>query len=113
VPHSTFWLVDDEHELVGVSNLRHALTPSLEKEGGNIGYGVRPSKRNIGYASIMLGLTLKKAKARGLDRLLLTCSKGNIASARVILKNGGKFDSEEYIQERNEIVQRYWIDLAG
>lgn len=45
VSHSTFWLVSDERELVGVSNLRHALTPRLLREGGNVGYGIRPSKR--------------------------------------------------------------------
>jgi len=112
VPHSTFWLVSDERELVGVSNLRHALTPRLLREGGNVGYGIRPSKRGNGYASLLLKLTLEKAGATGLDRVLLTCGKGNVASARVIVKNGGVLDSEEYIEERKEIIQRYWIDLA-
>ncbi|MDP2743787.1 MAG: GNAT family N-acetyltransferase [Dehalococcoidia bacterium] len=112
VPHSTFWLVTDEQEVVGVSNLRHALTPGLQREGGSIGYGVRPSRRGRGYASLLLKLTLEKAGAIGLRRVLLTCGKENVASARVILKNGGVLDSEEFIEERNEIVQRFWVDLA-
>ena len=112
VANSTFWLVSEERELLGVSNLRHKLTPSLKREGGHIGYGVRPSQRGKGYASALLKMTLEKAKARGLDRVLLTCGKGNIASARVILKNGGKYESEEYLEDRGEIVQRYWINLT-
>ncbi len=48
VAHSTFWLVRDWTEVVGVSNIRHSLTPSLLREGGSIGYGVRPTARNQG-----------------------------------------------------------------
>ena len=44
VPHSTYWLVSDM-EIVAVSNLRHKLNEKLLKEGGHIGYGVRPSSR--------------------------------------------------------------------
>src|SRR5438034_7578774 len=49
VPHSTYWLVRDGKEILGVSNLRHTLTPKLEWEGGQIGYGIRPSERRKGY----------------------------------------------------------------
>ena len=44
VPHTTFWLAW-RGEVVGVANLRHALTDSLRREGGHIGYGVRPTAR--------------------------------------------------------------------
>src|ERR1035437_9845292 len=56
VAHSTFWLVRDGTEVVGVSNIRHSLTPSLRREGGNIGYGIRPSVRRKGYATAILVL---------------------------------------------------------
>ena len=45
VPHSTYWLVRDGSEVIGVSNLRHRLTKALRFEGGHIGYGVRPTAR--------------------------------------------------------------------
>lgn len=112
VPHTTFWLVADG-EVVAVSNLRHALTPALRHEGGNIGYGVRPSARRRGHATEILGRTLERARALGLAEAWLTCSKANLASARVILRNGGELVSEEYLPERGEIVQRYRIELGS
>ena len=112
VSHSTYWLLKDGKEIVGVSNLRHRLTPKLEREGGHIGYGVRPSERRKGYATTLLAKTLSMAKAKGLSRLLLTCGKSNIGSVRVILRNGGVMDSEEFIPERGEVVQRFWIELG-
>jgi predicted acetyltransferase len=111
VPNSTFWLVDED-EVVGVSNLRHRLTFLLRIEGGNIGYGVRPSARRRGHATALLRHTLGEARAVGLDEALLTCDKANAASVATILRCGGKLDSEEFIAARGEVVQRYWIALA-
>jgi predicted acetyltransferase len=111
VANSTYWLVA-QSEIVGVSNLRHSLTPRLRREGGNIGYGVRPSARGRGLGAELLRQTLGKAKETGLTRVLLTCGKDNVPSVRVILANRGVFESEEFLEERNEVIQRYWIDLA-
>lgn len=108
VPHTTYWLVADG-AVVGASNLRHALTDRLRREGGHIGYGVRPAARGRGYATELLRCTVNAARAMGISDLLLTCAKENQASARVIVKNGGVLDSEEYLPERGETVQRYWI----
>jgi predicted acetyltransferase len=113
VPHSTWWLVRAGDEVVGVSNLRHALTPRLRVEGGNIGYGVRPNARRRGYATALLRGTLERARELGLNEALLTCAKDNAASVATIRKCGGRFDSEEFIPERKEVVQRYWIDLGS
>jgi predicted acetyltransferase len=113
VPHSTFWLVRDDVEVVGVSNLRHRLTEQLKIDGGNIGYGIRPSARGRGFANVLLRNTLDRARAMGLAEALLTCGKGNHASASTIVRNGGMLVSEEFIESRGEIVQRYRIDLAS
>ena len=112
VPHTTLWLVRDGRDVVGVSNLRHTLTPQLRIEGGNIGYGVRPSARGRGYATRLLQGTLERARELGLDRALLTCAKTNAGSIATIRRCGGVLDSEEFIPSRGEVVQRWWIELA-
>jgi predicted acetyltransferase len=113
VPHSTYWLVRDGKDIVGVSNLRHSLTPFLLREGGNIGYGIRPSARRKGFGREILSLTLPKARQKGLSRVLVTCGRENLGSARIIVHNGGVLESEEFSDERDEWVQRYWIKLKS
>ncbi|MEJ8766936.1 GNAT family N-acetyltransferase [Oceanobacillus sp. HCA-5259] len=106
---STYWLMDN-NEIVGVVNIRHRLTELLFKAGGHIGYGIRPSKRGKGYATEILSLALEKSKELNLDKILLVCNSTNAASKKVILKNGGISD-ENFIDEQNNILKRYWIEL--
>ena len=110
VPHSSYWLVRGV-EVIGVSNLRHELNAALRLEGGHIGYGIRPSLRGQGFGAAILRYTLERARSSGLERVLLTCSKSNVASARIVLANGGVLESEDFHPPRNEVLQRYWIDL--
>jgi predicted acetyltransferase len=111
VPHSTFWLIENDSDVVGVVNIRHSLTPALRKEGGNIGYGIRPCARSRGLGKLILARSLDEAKRLGSSEVLLTCAKDNIASAQVILANGGVLESEEYLEQRGELVQRYVIPV--
>ncbi len=113
VAHTTFWLIDEHGSMLGMSNLRHELTSQLAREGGHIGYSIRPSQRKSGYGKELLRLTLEQARLLGIKRALITCAKTNTGSVGVILANGGCFDSEEYISERGEIIQRYWIALGA
>ena len=45
----------------------------------------------------------------GVDRVLLTCDKTNIGSAKTIQHNGGVLENE--IETPDRITQRYWIKL--
>jgi predicted acetyltransferase len=112
VPHTTYWLVEDG-VVVGVTNIRHRLTDALRREGGNIGYGVRPSARGRGFAHALLRGALARARGLGLSEVLLTCGKDNVASAKTILDGGGTLISEEHLAERGEVVQRYVIRLEA
>lgn len=111
VPSSVYWLVRGGR-MLGICSLRHELNERLRDYGGHIGYSVRPSERRKGYATLMLALVLDKARQRGNDRVLITCDKDNIASARVILKNGGLLESEGVDPQDGKLTQRYWIELG-
>ena len=114
VPHTTFWLIENTieglSEVVGCTNIRHDLTAKLRLEGGHIGYGIRPSCRGKGYGTEILKLALIEASNLGHKKVLVTCDKDNIRSARVIQRNGGELDSEVFNEEKKVTFQRYWIN---
>lgn len=91
VPHSTFWLINDDNKISGVVNIRHRLNENLHKRGGHIGYGIRPTERRKGYATKILELALIEAKKLGIYKALVTCDETNIGSVKTILKNKGVF----------------------
>lgn len=109
-PETTYLAIGiDDGNLVGMINIRHRLNDYLLKSGGHIDYSVRKSKRDKGYATEMLGLALKECIRLNIKKILITCDKNNIASAKTIISNGGKLENE--IKEKNKISQRYWITL--
>lgn len=111
VPNSTwFWEVDET--LQGVINLRHWLTPSLEQDGGHIGYAVASSHRRQGVASAMLGTVLGHCQGLGIQRTLLICGSDNRASIRTIERHGGMLDREQWSQSSQRMQRWYWIDLS-
>jgi predicted acetyltransferase len=109
VPTSTFWLVLDDRRVVGTSRLRRWLVPHLEKEGGHIGYDIRPSERRKGYGTALLALTLVEARRLGLRKVVVTCDTDNVASARVIEKNGGQYEGHSISDRTGKQVSRYRI----
>ena len=111
VPQTTFWLVRNGTHILGESRLRHWLTPSLEIEGGHIGYVIRPSERRKGYGTLILALTMEKAREIGLPRVMVTCDTDNISSSKIIRKNGGVFAGENISPRTGKPASRYWIDL--
>ena len=89
VREDKYWLVDDERAyFIGELALRHRLNDALLSGGGHIGYGVRYSEWNRGYGTMMLAYAIERAKELGIKTLQITCNDDNIASARVIEKNG-------------------------
>ena len=110
VPHSTYWLLDDQNNVVGAVNIRHRLNENLFYRGGHIGYGIRPSARRKGYATLLLAGALEKTRELGISRALVVCDNGNLGSERTIIRNGGVFESE-FIEDDGNIVKRFWIEL--
>lgn len=112
VPGVEFWLIDEAGTIIGTGRLRFYLTPQLEHEAGHIGYDIRPSQRRRGYGTLLLKLLLERARQHDLSRVLLTCDTVNLASARIIEKNGGIYADQIISEESGELVSRYWIELA-
>lgn len=99
-----------DNKIVGIIDLRHHINhPILSVWGGHIGYTVRPSERKKGYAKEMLRLNLQNCRNRGIDKVLLTCDKNNIASEKTIIANGGVFENE--VEVGSESIKRFWITL--
>jgi predicted acetyltransferase len=105
VPQTTLWYIDDT-EFIGELSIRHWLTEDLRRLGGHIGYEVRPSQRRRGHATDMLRQALPVAYDLGIDPALVTCDDTNIASRKVIEKNGGVPDDP--IPPK----LRYWIPTS-
>lgn len=105
-----YWLVDDERNyFIGEIAIRHRINESLALRGGHIGYVIRYGEWGRGYGTLMLRLALERAKARGLDRVLITCDDDNIASARVMERNGCIL--EDIIEVNGVQNRRYWKTL--
>jgi predicted acetyltransferase len=114
VPQQSYWLVRDGpegREIVGCARLRTRLNEIMQRQGGHIGYDVRPGRRGRGYGTALLALTLEKARHAGLDRVLITCAVSNPASAGVIENNRGVLEGQVYSTWYGENVYRYWIEL--
>lgn len=90
-------------------DIRHRLNDYLKNFGGHIGYSIRKSERQKGYATEMLALALKECEKLNLSKVLITCDKENVASAKTMINNGAVLENE--VSEGNRITQRYWITL--
>ena len=110
VPRNTYFLFCDG-KIIGRSEIRRELNDELKTIGGHIGGDVRPSERRKGFATLMLEMTLEKARDLGLKRVLLTCDADNIGSAKTIEKCGGKLEKQITDKATGAKISHYWIDL--
>ena len=113
------WLEDNRLSEMGINipdtfvpavqflHLRLRLNDNLLKQGGHIGYSIRPSERRKGYAKEQLRLGLLEAKKKNIKKALVTCHDDNPGSRKVILANGG------VLEDVQDSVERYWISLEN
>lgn len=108
VQSTTLLAKREDGVLIGMIDLRHRLNSALEKRGGHIGYSVSPAQRGKGYATEMLRQVLDRCREMGLKRVLLTCDSSNIASQKVMIRNGARQDEQSPCDSQ---TKRYWIKL--
>ena len=95
VPETYYYLWDKDC-LVGEFRIRHCLTDALRNGAGHIGYSIRNNMRGKGYGTVGLKLTLEIA--RGIipeDEIFLRVNKDNVASQKVMMKNGARITGED------------------
>ncbi|MCQ2962732.1 GNAT family N-acetyltransferase [Streptococcus sp.] len=107
VPAVQFVSFSDDGRALGFLHLRLRLNDNLLKQGGHIGYSIRPLERRKGYAKEQLHLGLLEAKKKNIKKALVTCHDDNPGSRKVILANGG------VLEDVQNSVERYWISLEN
>jgi predicted acetyltransferase len=105
---ATFLVAEVDGALVGRVSIRHELNEHLEREGGHIGYCVRPAFRRRGHATEILRQALIVSRAVGVREALVTCDEGNVASMIVIERLGGRLEDIR-VGEDGIGKRRYWI----
>lgn len=110
VPETVLWGIHGGM-FAGKLGIRHELNDALRLMGGHIGYDTVPSFRRRGVATAMLREALPMARALGLKKALLTCDDTNLASIRVIEKNGGVLEGKKQLEPGQPLKRYYWIEL--
>lgn len=113
VPFAHLWLTAGE-EFIGPVSIRYELNERLLRSGGHVGYEIRPCYRGRGFGHRALALAMAHLQARGLTSILLTCNDGNVGSARIIEKAGGRHENTiSHPDLPGLMLRRYWIELRG
>lgn len=108
VPDTHYWIIADG-EYAGRIDLRHWLNDDLKEFGGHVGYEIATSMRKKGIATQALRLILPEAKKLGISELLITCNDDNLASIKIIERNGGKLQDKIKSSRNpaNKLTRRY------
>lgn len=113
VPARTYFLIrENDNRIIGMINIRLALTEQLRKYGGHIGYSIRPTERGKGYNKINLYLGLKVCAEYEIKTVLLDADKDNPASWKTMEALGGTCVREYFEDEHDHcIVKDYEINV--
>jgi predicted acetyltransferase len=111
VPQTTFWLLDNRGEAVGMVRVRHHLNDRLRLNGGHVGYYIRKDRRGRGYGAEILRLALIELRTLGEKRILVTVHPDNEPSIRVVEANGGRFEDLSEDPDTGAPIKRFWIEL--
>lgn len=105
-----YYLIDENNPeyIIGYGSIDYR----TRSDTGQIGYGIKPSERNKGYGTLLLGLLLDQCKKLGMREVCISCLEENIASKRVIEKNNGFFEKRFFNHDGGNYGLKYWISLC-
>ena len=112
VPSKEFWIIDAEG-YAGRIILGLSFTPAPDRIGNHVGYAVRPSKRRKGYATKALQCLLDEARKLKIYKLMPICDAANVASRKVIERNGGVLLDHMPNDKARHGALRYIVDLES
>ena len=112
VPATVYFIIDN-NKLVGTIDLRHELNDNYFSRLGHVAYYIKPEERKKGCATKALSLALEKYKKQKIEKVLITCLEDNVASRKVIEKNGGKLEKSFYDDITKKYIQRFWINTMN
>lgn len=111
---STFLVAVIDGKIAGRLSIRHELNEFLALVGGHIGYGVAPEFRGQGVATYMLKYGLEFMRARGVEKVFISCHIENASSRKIIEKCGGEFAAlVPHPYEDGELYRTYWIPTSA
>ena len=111
-PGKTFLLIrESDNKLIGTLNLRWDLNEAMQRFGGHIGYGIRPTERRKGYNKINLYLGMIEAQKVGLERVMLDCDVNNIGSDKTLKALGGELERTEIDPSDGILTNVYWFNV--
>lgn len=103
---SNLYLVFLNDHLIGLINIKYQLNDDFQYIHGEIEYGVRPSARQMGFATEILKYGLEECEKRDLKRVILSCLKDNIAASKTMLRCGGQLIKEKH--EWFGLIKQYY-----
>ena len=83
-PQHIYWLMADEVP-VGMAKLQLAHNRTMAQAN----YTIRPTCRNMGYGTQLLGLLIQEAQTQGIGQLSLTVLRHNAYSLKIVQAHGG------------------------
>jgi len=104
IPSTLYFLVNKKGRFLGAIHLRHTLDEKLLIHGGHIGYGVRPTERGNGYASVMLSMLLERIKGKGYQSVLVTCDETTLHQRKQSKKTAGCLKARQCLKENLQEV---------
>jgi len=110
----TYWLINQNDEILGTIRFREKLNEYTLNDGGNIGYDICPSFRNKGYGNLILKLLIEKLKKKSIyKKLLITCEVDNLFSNLIVKNNGGILENKVISKRTGKDINRYWLEITA